>query len=116
MSEMSSDDLLLGRCPHLGVTFTGSPNQPDRPGGRRVIGVDVMQKACRCMVAALTVGAWVALVVAALPMWDMAADVGLLVQTIAALGTCWFIVRTAAAPALEVYLAGKRAGRSEVLA
>lgn len=65
---------------------------------------------------AVSVAAWVALILAAVTSWGPDEDLALLIQTIAALGTCYLIVRASSAPVVEVYLAGKRAGRHEVLA
>jgi len=76
-----------------------------------------MNKAVRVIVQALTAVAWLILIVDALPVEiDPPGDLALLVQTVACMGLFAILFEMFSAPVVEVYLAGKRAGRSEVIA
>ena len=76
-----------------------------------------MNKATMRALAVVTSVAWAVLIWTAIPVgWDLAPEAGLLVQTIACMGAIVLLLHNHAAPVIEVYLAGKRAGRNEVLA
>jgi hypothetical protein len=76
-----------------------------------------MKNVLRFALPTITAICWAVLVWAALPNgWDLTAEAGLLVQTVACMGSVVLLLRSHAAPVVEVYMAGKLAGRNEVLA
>lgn len=76
-----------------------------------------MKNVLRFALPTVTALCWAVLVWTALPFGGtLDAEADLLVQTVACMGAIVLLLRSHAAPVVEVYMAGKLAGRNEVLA